>query len=229
MPQANQAGEGGQTANTTPAANVAQNPQNRQAEGGQQPAPVAVFDGQRAADIVALCQRHNLADLQADLLRNQSTMDQARAAVLTALDQRSQANASGPTTTIRTVGDEHETRMRGIENALMHRLDPGAQLDDNGRQYRSLSLVEMAREVAEGLGQKTRGMSRAEIVNVALRVRSGMLGTGTFLRCWVAWASACCVRPTSRRPAPTSCGRAAQPTCLTSESARSSAWTAMSS
>src|SRR2546427_11699832 len=57
-------------------------------------------------------------------------------------------------------------------------LDPGAQLDDNGRQYRSLSLVEMAREVAEGLGQKTRGMSRAEIVNVALRVRSGMLGTG---------------------------------------------------
>lgn len=180
MPQANQAGEGGQTANTTPAANVAQNPQNRQAEGGQQPAPVAVFDGQRAADIVALCQRHNLADLQADLLRNQSTMDQARAAVLTALDQRSQANASGPTTTIRTVGDEHETRMRGIENALMHRLDPGAQLDDNGRQYRSLSLVEMAREVAEGLGQKTRGMSRAEIVNVALRVRSGMLGTGDF-------------------------------------------------
>src|SRR5256885_298080 len=89
---------------------------------------------------------------------------QARAAVLTALDQRSQANASGPTTTIRTVGDEHETRMRGIENALMHRLDPGAQLDDNGRQYRSLSLVEMAREVAEGLGQKTRGkIGRAHV------------------------------------------------------------------
>ncbi len=183
MPQANQAGEGGQTANTTlgtAPTNVSQVPQNRQTEGAPQPAPAGAFDGQRAADIVALCQRHNLAELQTELLRNQFTMDQARAAVLTALDQRSQANASGPTTTIRTVGDEHETRMRGIENALMHRLDPGAQLDDNGRQYRSLSLVEMAREVAEGLGQKTRGMSRAEIVNVALRVRSGMLGTGDF-------------------------------------------------
>ncbi|WP_428145098.1 prohead protease/major capsid protein fusion protein [Delftia acidovorans] len=183
MPQANQAGEGGQTANTNPGtapANVSQAPQNRQIEGAPQSAPAGAFDGQRAADIVALCQRHNLADLQADLLRNQSTMDQARAAVLTALDQRSQEQATGPTTSIRTVGDEHETRMRGIENALMHRLDPGAQLDDNGRQYRSLSLVEMAREVAEGLGQKTRGMSRAEIVNVALRVRSGMLGTGDF-------------------------------------------------
>lgn len=183
MPQAIPAGEGGQAASTTPVvapANVSQVPQNRQAEGGQPSSQVAVFDGQRAADIVALCQRHNLPDLQANLLLNQSSMDHARAAVLTALDQRSQANASGPTTTIRTVGDEHETRMRGIENALLHRLDHSAQLDDNGRQYRAMTMVEMARAVAEGLGQKTRGMSRAEIVNVALRVRSGMLGTGDF-------------------------------------------------
>lgn len=183
MPQATQAGEGGQTAAATPGAapsGAAQSHQNRQADGAPQPAPVGAFDGQRAADIVALCQRHNLPELQADLLRNQSTMDQARAAVLAAMDQRSQNNAGGPTTSIQTVGDEHETRMRGIENALMHRLNPGAQLDDNGRQYRSLSLVEMARSVAEGLGQNTRGMSRAEIVHVALRVRSGMLGTGDF-------------------------------------------------
>lgn len=175
MPQATQAGEGGQTAATTqPSPEL----QNRQVipPVGMTPA----FDGQRAADIVALCQRHNLPELQADLLRGQSTMDQARAAVLTALDQRSQDSANGPTTSIRTVGDEHENRMRGIENALMQRLDASAQLDDNGRQYRALTLVEMAREVVEGLGHKTRGMSRAEIVQVALRVRSGMLGTGDF-------------------------------------------------
>lgn len=178
MPQANQAGEGGQTAATNQAS---PEPQNRQAAQPAQPASMpAVFDGQRAADIVALCQRHNLPELQADLLRGQSTMDQARAAVLTALDQRSQENASGPTTSIRTVSDEHETRMRGIENALMQRLDPNVQLNDNGRQYRALTLVEMAREVVEGLGHKTRGMSRAEIVNVALRVRAGMLGTEDF-------------------------------------------------
>lgn len=175
MPQATQAGEGGQTAATN---QPSPEPQHRQVT-----PPVgttAAFDGQRAADIVALCQRHNLPELQADLLRGQSTMDQARAAVLTALDQRSQDNANGPTTSIRTVGDEHENRMRGIENALMQRLDSSAQLDDNGRQYRALTLVEMAREVVEGLGHKTRGMSRAEIVQVALRVRSGMLGTGDF-------------------------------------------------
>lgn len=176
MPQAHTPGEGGNNAANTPASNE---PATRQAPAHAAPA-APVFDGQRAADIVALCQRHGLGDLQGQLLREQATMDQARAAVLAALDQRSLDNASGPTTSIRTVGDEHETRMRGIENALMQRLDPGAQLDDNGRQYRSMTLVEMAREVVEGLGHKTRGMSRAEIVNVALRVRSGMLGTGDF-------------------------------------------------
>lgn len=175
MPQATQASEGGQTAATT---QPSPEPQNRQV--APPVSATAAFDGQRAADIVALCQRHNLPELQADLLRGQSTMDQARAAVLTALDQRSQDSANGPTTSIRTVGDEHENRMRGIENALMQRLDASAQLDDNGRQYRALTLVEMAREVVEGLGHKTRGMSRAEIVQVALRVRSGMLGTGDF-------------------------------------------------
>lgn len=175
MPQATQAGEGGQTAATTQPSPELQNRQVTPPVG-----TTLAFDGQRAADIVALCQRHNLPELQAELLRGQSTMDQARAAVLTALDQRSQDGANGPTTSIRTVGDEHENRMRGIENALMQRLDASAQLDDNGRQYRALTLVEMAREVVEGLGHKTRGMSRAEIVQVALRVRSGMLGTGDF-------------------------------------------------
>lgn len=181
MPQALTPGEGGNNAASTPASQATE-PATRQAPAGAAPATpaVAAFDGQRAADIVALCQRHGLADLQSQLLRDQATMDQARAAVLTALDQRSQEQGGGPTTTIRTLGDEHETRMRGIENALMQRLDPSAQLDDNGRQYRSMTLVEMAREVVEGLGHRTRGMSRAEIVNTGLRVRSGMLGTGDF-------------------------------------------------
>lgn len=177
MPQENQSGAGGHTAavadqqraavQAAPAAPVA--------------APVAEFDGQRAADIVALCQRHGLTDLQAGLLQRQATMDEARAAVLDALDSRSAAAASGPTTSIRTTGDEHDTRVRGIENALLHRLNPSTvKLDDNGRQYRGLSLVEMAREVVQGLGVNTRGMSRMEVVERALQQRTAYMGTGDF-------------------------------------------------
>ncbi|MFD2755678.1 prohead protease/major capsid protein fusion protein [Comamonas terrae] len=177
MPQANNAGEGGNNASTTTTAQT-EAPTTRQAPAVD--TPQVSFDGQRAADIVALCQRHGLGDLQSDLLVRQATMDEARAAVLDALDRRSAGSASGPTTSIRTVTDEHDTRIRGIENALVNRINPGVALDDNGRQYRAMTLVEMAREVAQGLGVATSGLSRAQIVDAALRVRSGYMGTGDF-------------------------------------------------
>lgn len=181
MPQHTNAGEGGATVHTSV---------NEQVRAGAAPAPAAadpagapatVFDGERAASIVELCQRHGMADLQAKLLREQATIDQARAVVLDELDKRSAANAGGPTTQIRTVGDEHETRMRGIENALMHRADPRIKLDDNGRQYRGMSMLDMAREVVEGLGRSTRGMSRMELATAAIQMRSAYMGTGDFV------------------------------------------------
>ena len=184
MPQVNSAPEGGNTAPAAP--QIQSEPVNRQAPAAPSApaapaaAPAAAFDGQRAAEIVGLCQRHGLNDLQADLLRRQATMDEARAAVLDALDQRSAGSTTGPTTSIRTTGDEHETRVRGIENALMNRVNPGNTLDDNGRQYRAMTLVEMAREVVRGLGVETRNMSRVQIVDAALRMRSGYMGTGDF-------------------------------------------------
>ena len=190
MPQVNPAGAGGQSADVAASAPAAT--QTRQEPvapvvahvpghvPAQVTAPAGVFDGQRAADIVALCQRHGMGDLQATLLQRQASMDEARAAVLTALDQRSEQSAPGPSTMIRTVGDEQENRVRGIENALMHRVSPANALDDNGRQYRSMTLVEMARSVAEGLGVNTRGMSRPQIVDAALRMRAGYMGTGDF-------------------------------------------------
>lgn len=182
MPQQNTAGEGGPVVHTpavadsTRAAPVAAAHATPAA-----PATPAAFDGERAASIVELCQRHGMSDLQAKLLREQSTLDQARAAVLDELDKRAASTAGGPTTSIRTTGDAHENRLRGIENALLHRANPVNKLDDNGRQYRGMSMLDMAREMVEGLGHNTRGLSRMELARVALQVRSGgYMGTGDF-------------------------------------------------
>lgn len=175
MPQT-RAGEGDQTVHTTAAADT-----TRAAHAAPVTTAAPVFDGERAASIVELCQRHGMNDLQAKLLRDQATLDQARAAVLDEMDKRSAAAAGGPTTSIRTVGDEHENRLRGIENALMHRANPRNQLDDNGRQYRGMTLLDMAREVVEGLGRSTRGMSRMELAQAAIQMRSAHMGTGDFV------------------------------------------------
>lgn len=180
MPQQNNAGEGGTTVHT-PAAEPTRAAPNPATAAPAVAAAPAAFDGERAASIVELCQRHGMTDLQAKLLREQATIDQARAAVLDELDKRSASGSTGPTTQIRTVGDEHETRLRGIENALMHRANPGNKLDDNGRQFRGMTMLEMAREVVEGLGRSTRGMSKMELAAAAIQMRSGYMGTGDFV------------------------------------------------
>lgn len=145
------------------------------------PAAAPAMDGTRAAEILDLCQRHGFADLAGDLLRQGASIEQARAAILAGMETRDQQRRGGSTVSVQTVRDEHDTRMRGMEEAIMHRMDPCAQLTDLGRQYRGLSLVEMARESLEGLGVSTRGLSRNEIATRAFAVRAaGHHGTGDF-------------------------------------------------
>ena len=145
------------------------------------PVVAAVADGTRAAEIVELCQRHGFADLSADLLRSNSTIEQARAAILDRMDTRDQQRRGGGNVSVQTVADEHDTRMRGMEEAILNRMDPRAQLTDNGRRFRGMSLTEMAREALQGLGVNTRGMTRNDLATAAFRTRAaGYHTTGDF-------------------------------------------------
>lgn len=172
MPQAITQGDGGtadtqQTADTTGTVN--------RAAPAATPAPAASpqADATRAADVLALCQRHGASDLAESLLRQNASIDQARAAILDRMDAADQSRRGGSTVSVQTVRDEHDNRMRGMEEAIMHRMDPRAQLTDLGRNYRGLSLTEMAREALEGLGVSTRGLSRNEIATRAFATRAG--------------------------------------------------------
>ncbi|KQO23489.1 prohead protease/major capsid protein fusion protein [Acidovorax sp. Leaf78] len=182
MPQANTQGDGGTADTQQTAANAGDNTANRAApNSGAAPVVAVVGDGTRAADVLALCQRHGATELAENLLRQNATVDQARAAILDRMDAADQGRRGGSTVSVQTVRDEHDTRMSGMEEAIMSRLDPRAQLTDLGRQYRGLSLTEMAREALEGLGCSTRGLSRNEIATRAFQVRAtGYHTTGDF-------------------------------------------------
>lgn len=145
-------------------------------------AAAAQAEQQRAADITELCQRHNVAALAAGMIRAGNTVDQARAAVLEELARRDAAAGGHRNVRVETVRDEAETRMAGVQEAILHRIDTRAQLTDNGRQYRGLSLVEIGREMLESSGNSTRGLSRLEIATRMLQVRSGPghMGTSDF-------------------------------------------------
>lgn len=135
----------------------------------------------RAADISDLCQRHGVSNLAGEMIRNGTTLDAARSAVLDELARRDAAAGGHHNTVVHTVSDEAETRMAGLQEALVHRIDPSAQLTDNGRQYRGYSLLELGRDMIERAGGNTRGMTRMEIAERMLQVRSaGMQGTSDF-------------------------------------------------
>jgi len=135
-----------------------------------------------AADITELCARHGVPALAAGLIRSGSRIEAARAAVLNELAVRDAASGGHVTATrVTIVRDETETRMRGIEEALLSRVDSRHQLSDNGRQWRGMSLLEIGRDMLEHAGVNTRGMDRMQLAARMLNFRSGgMHGTADF-------------------------------------------------
>ena len=132
----------------------------------------ATAAAQRAGDITEICVRHNVAHLAAGLIRGGQTVEQARTAVLDEIAVRDAAAGGHRNVRVETVRDEMATRMAGIEQAIMHRVAARTQLDDNGRQYRGMSLLEMGREFLEAHNVSTRGMDRMTLATRMLTFRA---------------------------------------------------------
>lgn len=128
----------------------------------------------RVADINKLCTTHNLPALAERHIREGSTVDVVRAAIL---DERARLDAAGgghQTARVQTVNDETQTRLEGVTEALLSRVDHRTPLTDNGRQYRGLSLMEMGRELLLTQGVNTRGMDKYRIATEMSRPRTDM-------------------------------------------------------
>lgn len=105
---------------------------------------------QRTAAILALFQRHEMADAAPKAIADGLSLDQARASVLDALAART-APAGGRTEpTLSGRFDETETRRRGMEEALVAAFTD-KPVSELGRTYAGLNLVDLA---AERLGER---------------------------------------------------------------------------
>lgn len=77
-------------------------------------------------------------------------------------------------------------RAAAIENAIQHRADPAAvPLTDDGRDFRGMSLIELARDCLEADGVRTAGLARAQLADKvfevsAARAAGGMMSTSDF-------------------------------------------------
>lgn len=138
-----------------------------------------------AAEMLALCERHALgAGFAADLIRRGLSLDAARAAILDKLAETDAQAARGSepvAATARGTGAADAAYRDAMCEALLHRHNPGrAQLTDRAREFRGLTLLELARHALDRRGIATRGMSKMELATEALIGRSGLHSTSDF-------------------------------------------------
>lgn len=135
-------------------------------------AEAAILERTRVSEIGKLCDTHKLIELRSKLVDGGITLDAARSAILDAVAARDAGGTAARLPhgqSIQTLTDETDTRRAAIENAILHRAAPGqTKLTEEGRQYRTMSLLEMGRELLEKTGENTRGMDKLTLAQRAL-------------------------------------------------------------
>ena len=137
----------------------------------------------RVQEIRTIARTAKLDDKTADKFIDDGTpVDEVRKA---AIDAMAKAVESQPETRsqIAVGADEADKRRAAVENALLHRAAPDRfKLDPAAREFRGLSLIELARDQLQAAGAKVRGLGRMELAGLALGLNrdGGMHTTSDF-------------------------------------------------
>lgn len=141
---------------------------------------------ERSRTIRDLCARSGLeASVADDMVERGLTIDQARSAILDKLiqeDPMQGRNSETAPAEARNASQREVQYRDAMTVALQHRHNPGlVELTDEAREFRGLTLLEMARHALERRGVSTRGMSRMELAGAAFQMRSaGLHGSSDF-------------------------------------------------
>ena len=130
---------------------------------------------ERVSTIYDLAGRLNLErSFAEDLVKRGTGLDEARRRILDQVATKSDETRTFPHVTVPLGGqDERITRRDAVANALLHRYSPTLfPLEDAARQYRGMTLLELARESLGNAGVNTRGLSRDEVATRALHSTS---------------------------------------------------------
>jgi hypothetical protein len=129
----------------------------------------------RVSTIYDLAGRLNLErGFADDLVKRGVSVDESRRLILDQVAAKSDETRTFSHVSVPLGGrDEHITRRDAVANALLHRYSPTLfQLEDAARQYRGMTLLELARESLGNAGVNTRGLSRDEVATRALHSTS---------------------------------------------------------
>ena len=129
----------------------------------------------RVSTIYDLAGRLNLErSFAEDLVKRGTDIGEARRLILDQVAAKSEETRTFSQVSIPLGGREEQiTRRDAVANALLHRYSPTLfTLEDAARQYRGMTLMELARESLGNAGVNTRGLSRDEVATRALHSTS---------------------------------------------------------
>ena len=111
-------------------------------------------------------------------LDGDTSVDAFRTRAFDVMAGRAEKVPTGAGARARIVGaTDEEKRGTAIENALLHRFDPGQnELSEHGREYRGMTLLEMGCDMLEAHGIRTRGMSKHDRAREMLAMRASQVG-----------------------------------------------------
>jgi hypothetical protein len=136
------------------------------------PERVRAEERERVSTIFSLADRFRLERAFADdLVTRNVAIEEARRLVLDRLAERDERGVGHTTVSFPAGGlDATVTRREALAEAILHRLAPSAfAMTDRARDYRGMSLVDVAKDSLTAAGQGTRGMTGNEIVYAATR------------------------------------------------------------
>jgi hypothetical protein len=121
----------------------------------------------RVSEIRTAVRTAQLDESLADqLVDSGTTADEARRQVLAKLAERTAVNPTRSNAEV--TRDQADTRFAAVTAAMLHRHNPAQyKLDDASRQYRSMSLMEIAVEMLSSQGKNVRGLPKMEIAQLA--------------------------------------------------------------
>jgi hypothetical protein len=138
----------------------------RQAVAAERKRTVDIYDAQEKLKV-----DRSFADR---LVKEGVGLDEARRSLIDEAARRSSSAGEIRNHVVMTGQDERTTRNLAVENALLHRFEPTAhKLSDAAREWRGMTLLEMARVFVESGGvHSTRGLTRHELATRAMHSES---------------------------------------------------------
>jgi phage head maturation protease len=158
-----------------PAATPAPTPPPAEPVRAIQPSAAEIVAAERAR-VVEVRRLAGLVDMPAAdveaLIARGATIDETRNTVIEALATRSRVETGGGPGRVLPGTDLAQTRNTLRSAALLHRATGKGELPEGAREFRGLTIVELAASCLEEAGVKTRGLNKYQIIKLAMSTRT---------------------------------------------------------